>query len=75
MEVEPVVKIEVVNAIRFVRSNILYRFRVLKVLVMDNRNQFDSQAFKDLCKEFIVQQCFSSRSYSHVNCIANQATK
>lgn len=56
-------KIEAVVAIRFVKQNILYRFRVPKVLVMDNGSQFDSQAFRDICNGYSREQQFASRSY------------
>lgn len=68
-------KIKIVNTIRFVKRNILYKFEVPKVLVMVNRSQFNSQAFKELCTKYSIKQRFVSRSYHRLMARQSQVTK
>lgn len=49
---KPFLKTEAVDAIRFVKRNILYGLGVPKVMMVDNEPQFHSQAFRELCIEY-----------------------
>ena len=51
VEVEPLANIRNVDAKRFIWKNIVTRFGVSHVLILDNGLQFDSKMFKRYCGE------------------------
>ena len=50
VEVEHLAIIIVVEIQHFVWKTIVCRFGILRVIISDNRRQFDSNKFRDLCK-------------------------
>ena len=67
MEVEPLTSITQQNVKNFVWKNIVCRFRVPKVLVSDNGQQFDNALFKDFCEHFGIQNHYSSPAHPQAN--------
>ena len=55
VEAEPLASITQQNVKNFVWKNIVYRFRVPRVLVSDNGQQFDNALFKDFYEHFGIQ--------------------
>ena len=52
VKVEPLAKITQQNVKNFVWKNIMCRFGVPKVLILDNGRQFDNAVFRNFCKHF-----------------------
>ena len=76
MEAESLVNITQQNVKNFVWKNIVCRFGVPKVLVSDNRRQFDNALFRDFCAHFEIQNHYSSPTHPQANDqaeVANQS--
>ena len=56
VEVEPLAKITQQNVKNFVWKNIICRFGVPRVLILENGRQFDDTFFRDFCKHFGIRQ-------------------
>ena len=55
------------NIRNFVWRNIICRFRIPKILVSNNRKQFDNSAFRDLCSELGIKNHYSSPAHPQAN--------
>ena len=75
IEVEPLAKITQQNVKNFVWKNIVCRFRVPKVLILDNGRQFDNALFRDLFEHFGIQNHYSSPSHPQANGQAEVANR
>ena len=67
VEEEPLASITQQNVKNFVWKNIVCRFRVPRVLVSDNRRQFDNALFKKICEHFGIQNHYSSPTHPQAN--------
>ena len=67
VEAEPLASITQQNVKNFVWKNIVCRFRVPRVLVSDNRRQFDNALFKKICEHFGIQNHYSSPTHPQAN--------
>ena len=63
MEAEPLASITQQDVKNFVWKNIVCKFGVPKVLVSDNRRQFDNAFFKEFCENFGIQNHYSSPAH------------
>ena len=67
VEVEPLAKITQQNVKNFIWKSIVCRFGVLRVLVSDNRQQFDNTPFRDFCEQVRIKNHYSSPSHPQAN--------
>ena len=51
----------------FVWRNIICRFRIPRVLVSDNKKQFDNSAFRNFCSELGIKNYYSSPVHLQAN--------
>ena len=51
------------NIRSFFWKNIIYRYRIPKVLVSDNRKQFDNSVFRDFYSELGIKNHYSSPAH------------
>ena len=63
VEVEPLANIRDADAKRFVWRNIVTRFEVPRVLILDNGLQFDSKAFRRYCCQLGITNRCSTPAY------------
>ena len=75
IEAEPLAKITQQNVKNFVWKNIVCRFRVPKVLILDNGRQFDDALFRDFFEHFGIQNHYSSPSHPQANGQAEVANR
>ena len=75
VEAEPLASITQQNVKNFVWKNIVYRFRVPRVLVSDNGQQFDNALFKDFYEHFGIQNNYSSSAHPQANGQAEVANR
>ena len=55
------------NVKSFVWRNIVYRYRIPRVLVSDNGKQFDNDSFKDFCLQLRIKNQYSLLAYPQAN--------
>ena len=67
VEAEPLAKITQQNVKNFVWKSILCRFGVPRVLMSDNRRQFDNTPFRDFCEQLEINNHYSSPSHPQAN--------
>ena len=67
VEAEPLAKITQQNVKNFVWKNIVCRFGVPKILILDNGRQFDNTLFKDFYEHFKIQNHYSSPAHLQAN--------
>ena len=67
VEAEPLANIRDVDAKRFFWKNIVTRFGVPHVLILDNGLQFDSKMFKRYCGELGITNRYSTPAYPQGN--------
>ena len=67
VKAEPLANITDVDAKRFVWKNIVTRFGVLHVLILDNSLQFDSKMFRRYCGELGITNRYSTLAYPQGN--------
>ena len=60
---------------KFVWKNIITRFRVPDSLISDNGLQFDSQAFREFCRNLSIRNRYSSLAYPQGNGQAEAVNK
>ena len=60
VEAKPLATITEKNVRSFVWKSIIFRFRILRVLVSNNGKQFDDDAFKDFCNQLGIKNHYSS---------------
>jgi len=75
IEVEAVAQISALRIKKFVWQNIICRFGVPRRLVSDNGTQFNSTLFWEVCREWGIQQSFSSVEHPQTNGQAEAANK
>ena len=75
VEAEPLASITQQNFKSFVWKNIVCRFGVPRVLVSDNRRQFDNALFRDFCEHFGIQNHYSSPAHPQANGQAEVANR
>ena len=55
------------NVRRFTWKNIDCRYGIPRVLVSDNRKQFDNDSFRDLCSQLGIKNHYSSFTHLQAN--------
>ena len=75
VEVEPFANIQDTDLKRFLWKNIVTRFGVPKILISDNRLQFDSKAFWRYCLKLGIVNRYSTPSYPQSNGQAEATNK
>ena len=75
VEAEPLAKITQQNVKNFIWKNIMCRFGVPRVLILDNGQQFDNALSKDFCEHFGIQNRFSSPTHPQANDQAEVANR
>ena len=67
MEVEALATITKKNVQSFVWRNIICRYSIPRVLILDNGKQFDNASLKDVCSQLGIKNHYSSPSYPQAN--------
>ena len=67
VEAEPLAKINEQNVRNFVQKNIICHFEIPRVLVLDNRQQFDNTPFREFCEQLGIRNYYSSPSHPQAN--------
>ena len=67
VEAEALATITEKNIRSFVWRNIIYRYKIPRVLVSDNGRQFDNGAFRDFCSELGIKNHYSSLTHPQAN--------
>ena len=67
VEAEALATITEKNVRSFVWKYIVCRFEILKVLVSDNRKQFDNDFFRDFCSQLGIKNHYSSPAHPQAN--------
>ena len=67
VEVEALAQIIEAKVDNVVRNHIIFRFRILKVIIIDNGRQLDNQKFKDFCTEYHIQHRLTSVGHPQAN--------
>ena len=75
VEAEPLANIRDVNVKIFVWKNIVTRFGVPQVLILDNGLQFDSKIFRSYCGELGITNRYSTPTYPQRNRQAEAVNK
>ena len=75
VKAEPLANIRDVDAKRFVWKNIVTRFAVPHVLILDNDLQFDSKMFRRYCGELGITNRYSTPTYPQGNGQAEAVNK
>ena len=63
VEVEALATITEKNIRNFFWRNIICKYKIPKVLVLDNRNQFDNESFKYFCSQLRIRNHYSSLAH------------
>ena len=67
VEAEPMVRIIEQNVRKFAWKNVICRFGILRVLILNNERQFDNTPFRDFCKQLGIRNHYSLPFHPHVN--------
>ena len=67
VEVEPLAKIKKQNVKSFVQKNIIYHFRIPRILVSDHGRQFDNTPFREFCEQLGIRNHYYSPSHPQAN--------
>ena len=67
MEAETLATITEKNIRNFVWRNIICKYGIPRVIVSDNRKQFNNSAFRDFCSEFGIKNHYSSPAHPQAN--------
>ena len=67
MEAEPLATITEKSIRSFVWRNIIYRYEIPRVLVLDNGKQFNNSAFRDFCSQLSIKNHYSSLAHPQAN--------
>ena len=67
VETEPLAKITEQNVKSFIWKNIICHFRIPRVLVLDNGQQFDNTPFREFCEQLGIKNHYSSPSHPQAN--------
>ena len=60
---------------KFFWQNIVCRFRVPRILIVDNGKQFDSDNFRDFCKSIGTSLVFASVYHPESNSVVERANR
>ena len=63
VEAEPLATITEKSIRSFVWRNIIYRYEIPRVLVLDNGKQFNNSAFRDFCSQLSIKNHYSSLAH------------
>lgn len=75
VKVEPLTTITSKIVAKFLWKNIICKFRILQIIVTDNSRQFDSDHFREWCKELKIKVKYSSPGHPQVNRQAEATNK
>ena len=75
VEAEPLANIRDVDVRRFIWKNIVTRFGVPNVLILDNGLQFDSKVFRKYCSDLGIKNKYSTPVYPQGNGQAEAVNK
>ena len=67
VEAEALATIMEKNIRNFVWRNIICRYGIPRLIVFDNRNQFDNSAFRDFCSELGIENHYLSPAHPQAN--------
>ena len=67
VKAEPLAKITKWNIKSFVQKNIICRFGIPRVLISDNRYQFDNTPFREFCEQLGIKNHYSLPSHPQAN--------
>ncbi|XP_075645310.1 uncharacterized protein LOC142616319 [Castanea sativa] len=67
VEAKPLSNIRDIDAKKFVWKNIVTRFGIPHALILDNKLQFNSKAFRRYCCEFVIRNKYSTPVYLQGN--------
>ena len=67
VEVEALAIITEKNIRSFVWTNIICRYEIPRVLISNNRKQFNNSAFRDFCLELGIKNHYSSPAHPQAN--------
>jgi hypothetical protein len=73
IEVKPLAIITLVTVQKFFWQNIVCRFGVPKAITVDNRTQFDVEAFKEFCDQIGTKIHFASVRHPESNGLVERA--
>jgi hypothetical protein len=73
IEAKPLATITSVTVQKFFWQNIVYRFRVPKAITVDNRTQFDAEAFKEFYEQIGTKIHFASVRHPESNGLVERA--
>ena len=67
VEAEALATIIEKNIRSFFWRNIIYRYRIPRILLSDNGKQFDNDSFRDFCSQLGMKNYYSSPAYPQAN--------
>jgi len=67
IEAEALATITKKNVQSFIWKNIICRYNIPRVLILDNGKQFDNNAFKDFCSQLRFKNHYSSPTHPQAN--------
>ena len=67
VEAEALATIMEKNMCNFIWRNIIYRYVIPRVLVSNNRKQFDNDVFRDFCSQLGIKNHYLSLAHPQVN--------
>ena len=67
VEVETLATITEKNVRSFIWRSIICRFRIPRILVLDNGKQFDNVSFQDFCSQLGIRNYYSSLAHPQAN--------
>ena len=67
VEAEPLATITEKSIRSFVWRNIIYKYEIPRVLVLDNGKQFNNSAFRDFCSQLSIKNHYSSLAHPQAN--------
>ena len=67
VEVETLATITEKNVRSFIWRSIICRFRIPRILVLDNGKQFDNVSFRDFCSQLGIRNYYSSPAHPQAN--------
>ena len=67
VEAETLATITEKNVRSFIWRSIICRFRIPRILVLDNGKQFDNVSFRDFCSQLGIRNYYSSPAHPQAN--------
>ncbi|GKA26257.1 reverse transcriptase domain-containing protein [Tanacetum coccineum] len=75
IEAKPVTTITGNQIKKFMWDNIVYRFGLLREIILDNGKQFQDNPFKDWCEKLCIRQHFASVKHPQTNGLVERANR